>query len=125
LPFSGFDSRRLHQISPAAKFGVLSLSKGTKKLSNTYHFYILKCADDSYYAGITGNIESRLIAHNSGKASPYTSIRRPVQLVYHERFGDFESAVRRERQVKKWSRAKKEALINNDLETLKELSKGS
>jgi putative endonuclease len=46
-------------------------------------------------------------------------------LVYHERFGDFESAVRRERQVKKWSRAKKEALINNDLETLKELSKGS
>jgi putative endonuclease len=87
--------------------------------------YILRCADGSYYIGSTANLEKRVKRHNQGKATHYTAKRRPVQLVYHEKFKNLDEAVDRERQIKGWSRAKKEALINNDLKTLKELSKGS
>jgi putative endonuclease len=77
--------------------------------------YILKCADSSYYIGSIANLENREKIHNQGKGATYTAKRRPVHLLYYEAFGTLDDAVRRERQVKKWSRAKKEALINNDL----------
>jgi len=85
--------------------------------------YIAKCADGSLYVGSTHNIDDRLIAHNSGKGAMYTAQRRPVQLVYKESFECIEDAVKRERQIKKWSRTKKEALINGDFAVLKALSK--
>ncbi len=94
-------------------------------MSATYFFYILKCSDGSYYTGSATDLDDRINRHDQGRGPTYTAKRRPVQLVYHERFDSFDGALGSERQVKKWSRAKKEALINNDLETLKELSKGS
>ena len=92
-------------------------------MSSTHFFYILKCSDGSFYAGSTTNLENRVKTHNQGKGATYTSKRRPVQLIYHEQFKSFDDAVQRERQVKKWSRAKKEALIRGEMETLQKLSK--
>ena len=88
-----------------------------------YHFYILKCSDGSYYAGSTTNIENRIKTHNKGEGPAYTAKRRPVRLVYNEEFSSLDGTVKRERQIKKWSRAKKEALIFGEKKMLKKLSK--
>ena len=88
-----------------------------------YCVYILKCADNSYYTGITNNIENRLIEHNSGNdAKAYTFKRRPVKLVYFESFNEVNYAIEWEKKIKGWSRKKKECLINDNFEKLKELS---
>jgi len=92
-------------------------------MSQTYYFYILKCSDGSYYSGSTTNLENRIKAHNQGRGASYTAKRRPVQLVYHEKFGNLDVAVKRERQIKRWSRAKKVALISGEKKKLKKLSK--
>jgi putative endonuclease len=97
--------------------------KNARRMQTTYYFYILKCSDGSYYIRSTTNLENRVKAHNQRKAAAYTAKRRPVQLVYNESFSSFNNAVKRERQVKKWSRAKKEALIRGEKEKLKKLSK--
>ena len=89
-----------------------------------HFFYILKCADGSYYVGSTRNIKKRLAIHNEGRAADFTAKRRPVRLILSETYHTLEEAIKRERQVKKWSRAKKEALIKGDIESLKTLSKG-
>ncbi|MCH7988759.1 MAG: GIY-YIG nuclease family protein [Planctomycetes bacterium] len=91
--------------------------------SETFHVYILKCSDNSYYVGSTSNLNQRLKTHISGHGPQYTASRLPVELVYSELLPDLDSAVKRERQIKKWTRAKKEALIRGDLATLKMLSK--
>lgn len=88
-----------------------------------YHVYILKCSDNSYYTGHTGCLELRLSAHNLGIIECYTFNRRPVQLVFHEAFPNRNSAFEAERQIKKWSRKKKEALINGQWKLLQKLSK--
>ena len=88
------------------------------------HFvYIVKCSDDSYYTGFTSNLEQRIPEHNSQKYPGYTSTRLPVILVYSNRFNNADDAIRAEKQIKGWSRAKKEALIKGDSEKLKELSR--
>jgi putative endonuclease len=84
--------------------------------------YILKCADDSYYTGSTKDLERRLEQHRNGEASNHTASRLPMELVYVEEFDRIDNAFYREKQIQNWSRAKKEALINNNLESLKELS---
>lgn len=88
-----------------------------------YFVYILKCSNGSYYTGVTSNLEKRIEEHNTGTYKGYTSTRLPVQLVYSNRFTDVNEAIRSEKQIKGWSRAKKEALIKGDFELLKELSK--
>ncbi|WP_027078655.1 GIY-YIG nuclease family protein [Maribacter antarcticus] len=85
--------------------------------------YLLKCADDSYYTGSTKDLERRLEQHQNGEAANHTSSRLPVALVYFEKFEKIDQAFYREKQIQKWSRAKKEALINNKAELLNELSK--
>jgi predicted GIY-YIG superfamily endonuclease len=81
--------------------------------------YILRCADDSYYVGTTrDSLEKRLGEHQAGNFDGYTSIRRPVTLVFHQHFERIEDAVSAERQVKGWRREKKEALIRGDYITL-------
>ena len=92
-------------------------------MPTTHFFYILTCSDGSFYIGSTTNIKNRVKIHNQGKGATYTAKRRPVHLVYYEAFGTLDDAVKRERQVKKWSRAKKEALIHGEMESLKKLSK--
>jgi putative endonuclease len=86
--------------------------------------YILECADKSYYTGLTRDAcGTRLIQHNTGELGGYTSTRRPVTLVYSEYFDYVVDAIAAERQIKGWSRAKKEALIRGDFELLKTLAR--
>jgi predicted GIY-YIG superfamily endonuclease len=88
-----------------------------------YHVYILRCADRSLYIGYTTNLLARVRAHNEGRGAAYTFKRRPVALIYTERLPSRLAALRRERQLKRWTRKKKEALIRGDWATLKALSK--
>lgn len=85
--------------------------------------YILLCANGEYYTGSTINLELRMEQHNKGEGSNFSSKFLPVQLVYHEVFNSIGAAFRRERQIKGWSRKKKEALISGDIDRLKFLSK--
>ncbi|MBV7269277.1 GYDIA family GHMP kinase [Winogradskyella luteola] len=86
------------------------------------YVYILECSDGTYYTGSTIDIEKRIAQHNDGKGSNHTKKRLPVELVYFEEFQRIDDAFRREKQIQGWSRAKKEALINNNFESLKSLS---
>ena len=88
-----------------------------------YTMYILRCNDGSYYVGSTSDLDARVEAHNAGHGPRFTAARRPVTLVYSEPFDTMDESRRREMQIKKWSRAKKEALIAGDLAALKNLSR--
>jgi putative endonuclease len=86
--------------------------------------YILRCADGSYYTGITEKpVEARVWEHNHRVADGYTSTRTPVELVWSEPFARIVDAIAMERRIKGWSRAKKEALIARDYERLRLLVK--
>ena len=86
--------------------------------------YMLRCADGSYYVGSARlGLERRLSEHNSGTYGGYTSKRLPVEFVWSEHFLDITDAIAVERQIKGWSRAKKEALIRGDFESLRILAK--
>ncbi|MBA3518565.1 MAG: GIY-YIG nuclease family protein [Rhizobiales bacterium] len=85
--------------------------------------YILRCSDGSYYTGLTKqDPEARAWEHNNEPIDSYTARRRPVTLVFTEVYDRITDAIARERQIKGWSRAKKEAVIRGDYETLPELS---
>ena len=89
-----------------------------------YYVYILSCADKTYYTGITNNINRRLEEHQSGKISnSYTARRLPVKLVFYATFTNVSIAIQTEKQIKKWSRAKKKALIENAFDKLPNLAK--
>ena len=83
--------------------------------------YILRCADDSLYVGCTDDLTGRLEQHNQGVGSHFTSRRLPVALAYAEEHQSRDDALERERQLKRWTRAKKEALIAGDRSSLKRL----
>lgn len=86
--------------------------------------YILRCRDGSYYTGLTKqNIEARVWEHNAGVYDGYTAKRLPVDLVFTETYDRIIDAIARERQIKGWSRRKKEALIALNYEALPGLSK--
>jgi len=89
-----------------------------------YAAYILECSDGSYYTGITNDLELRLKQHQNGtQKESYTYSRRPVQLKFCEFFGQAELAIQFEKQIKGWSRKKKQAIISDNWEKLPELSK--
>jgi len=92
-------------------------------MPKTYWVYILKCSDESYYTGSTSNLEKRISEHQNGLIKGYTSKRLPIELVFSEYFDDVYNSLTAERQIKGWTRAKKEALINGDFELLKVLAK--
>jgi len=85
--------------------------------------YILRCADGSTYVGSTRDLPRRLEQHASGLGSAYTSRRLPVELAYAEEFDRIDEAYLREKQVQKWSRAKREALIAGDREAISTAAK--
>jgi tRNA/rRNA methyltransferase len=87
-----------------------------------FYTYLLRCADGHYYAGHTDDLDVRIAQHQAGEIPGYTQKRRPVQLIWADRFSDRDSAFAAERQIKGWSRAKKEALIRGDWEALRTLS---
>jgi putative endonuclease len=73
--------------------------------------YLLRCADDTLYCGITNDMAKRLAAHNAGTAAKYTRTRTPVALVFSEDCADRSTASKREMTIKKLPREKKLALI--------------
>ncbi|GGO40667.1 GIY-YIG nuclease family protein [Staphylococcus hominis] len=76
------------------------------------HFvYIVRCSDNSLYTGYTNNIEARINKHNAGKGAKYTKIRRPVVLVYQEMYESKSEALRREYEIKTFTRQRKLKLI--------------
>ena len=91
----------------------------------SFHVYILRCSDNSYYTGKAKDLDKRLADHVEGIGSDYTRRRRPVECVWSEEFPDDEQAFDVERQIKGWSRAKKEALIRGDFKLLHELAKST
>jgi len=79
-----------------------------------YFVYIVQCSDDTYYTGITTDVERRVQEHNSSdKGAKYTKLRRPVRLVYQESSFDRSTASKREYEIKKYTRLKKIELINS------------
>jgi len=89
-----------------------------------YNVYILRCRDKTYYTGITSDLWERVEQYQSGKYNnSYTSSRRPIELVYYCEFTEPELAIEFEKRIKKWSQAKKEALINGEFEKLPNLAK--
>jgi predicted GIY-YIG superfamily endonuclease len=88
-----------------------------------FHMYILLCADNPLYVGHTHDLQTRVEAHEDGRGALHTSEHGVARLVYSEKHTTEKLAIARELQIKKWSRAKKMALINGDLERLRELSR--
>jgi len=84
-----------------------------KKSKHHWYVYMLRCADDSLYTGITKDIERRVVEHNSGKqlSASYTRSRRPVTLVYQETCNTRSNAAKREYAIKQLNRQEKEALF--------------
>ena len=76
-----------------------------------WYVYILRCADQTLYTGITNRLQQRLRAHNAGKGAKYTKSRRPVELVYYEQFETKEEAMRREWEIKQLTHQQKEKLL--------------
>ena len=92
-----------------------------------FFVYMARCADGSYYIGQTNNLEQRVELHRGGFGGAYTHKRRPVSLAWHAEFPTRIDAVACERQIKRWSQAKKEALADGDWSMLSLLawSRGS
>lgn len=88
-----------------------------------YWVYMLRCCDDSFYIGVTNNLAMRLHEHHIGfNEGCYTFKRLPVELVYQRKFQYIVNAIAWEKRIKRWSRAKKEALIRGDRESLRILA---
>ncbi|MEA3042416.1 MAG: tRNA/rRNA methyltransferase, partial [Sphingomonadales bacterium] len=90
-----------------------------------FYTYMLRCSDGHYYVGHTDDLDARIAQHQAGAIPGYTAKRRPVTLVWSDRFSDRDQAFAAERQIKGWTRAKKEALIRGDWETLRHLARKS
>lgn len=78
-----------------------------------FYFYIVRCKDNSLYCGFTTDLDRRLAEHNGTKprGAKYTRPRRPVQLVYYERYNTINEALHREAEVRVWTKNRKEELI--------------
>lgn len=89
-----------------------------------YYVYIVKCSDNSYYTGFTNDLERRINEHNDGlNPESYAYTKKPVELVFYHEFNDATQAISFEKQIKGWSRKKKEAIINDNWDLLPMLSK--
>ncbi len=80
---------------------------------NGWFVYLLRCADDSLYTGITTDVRRRCDQHNAGTASRYTRSRLPIRLVYEEVLTNRSLALKREAAMKTLSRMEKESLIQS------------
>ena len=89
----------------------------------TWYVYILKCASGTYYTGHTQDVQARVERHRKGQGATLTKHDIPTSIMFTEQFNSETEAMRRELQLKRWSRAKKEALIHGNLKQLHTLSK--
>ena len=85
--------------------------------------YLLRCADGSHYTGHTDNLDKRIGEHAAGACGGYTATRLPVELAYSQECATRIEALSAERQIKDWSRAKKQALIRGDWAEISRLAK--
>ena len=88
-----------------------------------FWLYVLRCSDGSYYIGQTDDLEKRIGQHQAGQSGGYTKSRRPVEVVFVECFERRDEALERERQLKGWSRTKKEALVAGDWNEVSRLAR--
>ena len=88
----------------------------------TGYVYILQCSDESFYTGITNDVERRLFEHNTSNFGSYASKRKPLKLLWVSHELDIQDAILLEKQIKGWRREKKIALINDQYNELPELS---
>lgn len=98
-----YDLFRYESSGPSEAEGLIS-----KTMS--YYFYLARCSDGSLYTGSCSDLQTRETRHNEGKGAAYTRNRRPVKIIYSEKFETNLEARRREAQVKPWNRMKKENL---------------
>ena len=89
-----------------------------------FYVYILKNDNDIYYVGQTNNLDRRVKDHTTKQGAKFTKDTAYMKLAYFEEYSSRAEAMKREKQLKKWSKAKKLALISGDLNTLRQLSKG-
>jgi putative endonuclease len=92
-------------------------------MKNSGWVYILKCSDNSYYVDCTNDLIRRMNEHIMGIFKGYTSTRLPIELVYSQSFDNMNDAMKAEKQIKGWTRKKKEALVSGDFKLLHELAK--
>ena len=132
-----FDARSMHRLLMAcgrpypnqmntliAEARRMALSKGQRPASKgTPVVYLLRLRSGIIYIGASEDLEQRLVDHASGQACRTTQLDPPVALLRVEEFSTFSSARTREAQLKRWSRAKKEALLKGEFERLHALSK--
>ncbi len=108
--------REPHHDSFEFLFVIFYPDFNSTQMSKIFYTYILECSDQSFYTGVTSNLENRLFLHESGQFEGFTSTRLPVKIVWFQEFSNAEEAIKTEKQIKGWSRAKKKALIANDWE---------
>ena len=82
-------------------------------MDRDYYFYLLRCSDNSLYAGICMALEQRIAKHQKGNGAKYTRSRLPVTLVFQEHHRSKGDALRREAEVKKWTKQRKERLVSD------------
>ncbi len=88
-----------------------------------WHLYIIRCSDSSLYTGVTTDVSRRVIAHNRKSGGRYTRTRTPVALVYQESYPTQSRALKREAQIKRWSRARKLVQIKCNIQEFDNLAK--
>jgi putative endonuclease len=82
-------------------------------MADDHFVYVLRCADDSLYTGYTTDVERRVAEHDRGEGAKYTRGRAPVELVHVESFESQSAAMRREYEIKQFSRSRKESLVES------------
>lgn len=102
-------------MSSSTNFSAANPKLTKQAITPNWYVYLLRCADDSLYAGICIDLQRRLMEHNhdNKKAARYTRVRRPVEMVYHEPCSDRAHASQREYQLKKMSRQQKLLMIGS------------
>ena len=118
-----------HHPEPVEGLSRLGVARADEMDKNgptlAYYVYLLRWSDSSYFVGHTNDLEHRLAAHERGATEGYTLSRCPVELVFSDRFSTRQEAIYRERRIRGWSRARKEALIKGDWDGLVALSNRS
>ncbi|CAG0929068.1 MAG: hypothetical protein EFKGCFLK_01564 [Rhodocyclaceae bacterium] len=89
----------------------------------SFRCYLRRCADGTYYAGHTDNLEQRVAQHRQDGIDGYTAKRLPVELVWSQEFATREEALAAEQQIKGWSRKKKEAMMRGEWQEVARLAK--
>jgi putative endonuclease len=77
-----------------------------------WYVYVLLCEDKSFYTGVSNNLEKRFLDHKNGKGGRYTRSHKPLKLIYSEQLSTKSEALKREREIKSWSREKKIKILN-------------